>query len=87
MYSLGDSLGENKTATASAGKVIPTDLADAAGAVAAMLSYQTEQRRGDEPTARFLQFNGTYNFGVMKLLTAYGRVTGKAATIAKTNEY
>ncbi|KQP49143.1 porin [Pseudorhodoferax sp. Leaf274] len=81
------SLGENKTSTASAGKVASAMLSYVSGPAVAMLSYQTEQRRGDEPTARFFQFNGTYNLGFAKLLGAYGRLAGKSANIDKTQEY
>ena len=71
------SLGENKTATQSAGKIASFNVQYAAGPVAAALAYQTEKEGGAlsaNPTTKFTQLNGSYDLGVAKLLAAYGHV-------------
>ncbi|MFC5521318.1 porin [Polaromonas jejuensis] len=71
------SFGENKTATQSAGKIASFNVQYAGGPVAAALSYQTEKQGGTfdaNPTTKFTQLNGSYDFGVVKLLGAYGHV-------------
>ena len=81
------SFGENKTATTKAGKIAAVNLAYAAGPIAAALSYQTEKVSGAFETAKFLQFNASYDLGVVKVLGAYGRVKDQVANVDKTNEY
>ena len=81
------SFGENKTDTTHAGKVVSANVGYQGGPLVAMLSYQTEQPSGNDTTAKFLQFNTTYDLGVVKLRGAYGSVKDKVATIDKTNEY
>ena len=91
------SFSENKSATQSAGKVASFNVAYAGGAAAAALSYQTEKLGGNAgaglPTTKFTQLNGSYDFGVVKLLGAYGRVKDgfgpiqSALRVAKSTEY
>jgi len=81
------SFGENKTANTSAGKIAAVNVAYAAGPIAAALSYQTEKVSGAFETAKFLQFNASYDLGVVKVLGAYGRVKDQVANVDKTNEY
>lgn len=92
------SFGENKTATASAGKIAAFNVAYANGPLAAALSYQTEKADGTVAnTTKFTQLNGSYDFGVVKLLGAYGNVkngfgpswgtTGTGIAVDKTREY
>ena len=72
------SLGENKTATASAGKIASFNVQYAGGPFAAALAYQTEKQGGATAqfpnTIKFTQLNSSYDFGVAKLLAAYGNV-------------
>lgn len=71
------SFGENKTATQSAGEIASFNVQYAGGPVAAALAYQTEKEGGAlsaNPTAKFTQLNGSYDFGPAKLLAAYGHV-------------
>ncbi|CDS51355.1 Outer membrane porin protein 32 precursor [Polaromonas sp. CG9_12] len=71
------SLGENKTATSSAGKIASFNVQYAGGPVAAALAYQTEKDGGaslNTNTTKFTQLNGSYDFGPAKLLAAYGHV-------------
>lgn len=86
--------GENKTATASAGKTAGFNVAYNAGPIAAALSYQSEEPSGAAGvrTTKFTQLNGSYDFGVAKLLAAYGRVKDGVNPTAgfavdKTTEY
>ena len=80
------SLGENKTATASAGKIASANVQYAGGPVVAALAYQTEKEGAASlnPTRKFTQLNGAYDLGVAKLLAAYGRVK---VNNDKANEY
>ena len=81
------SLGENKTATTSAGNVTSMRIGYEGGPVAVGLGYQTEKANGAAPnTAKFTQLNGSYDFGVAKLLAAYGNVKD-AAGVPKATEY
>ena len=99
------SFGENKTSTVgaipgvSAGKIAAVNVAYANGPVAAALSYQTEKATGSTVATKFTQVNASYDFGVVKLLGALGRVKdgfnpsyGAAApltgiAVAKSSEY
>ena len=81
------SLGENKTATVDAGKIASVNLAYAGGPFAAAVSYQTEKATGNATTGKYTQVNGSYDFGIVKLLAAYGRVKDVLPTVNKTNEY
>jgi len=71
------SFGENKTTTASAGKIASFNVQYAGGPLAAALAYQTEKNGGaslNTVTTKFTQLNGSYDFGPAKLLAAYGHV-------------
>jgi predicted porin len=81
------SFGENKTATNSAGKIAAVNVAYAGGPLAAAVSYQTEKQAGGVEAVKFLQVNASYDFGVVKVLGAYGRVKDFDPSIEKTNEY
>lgn len=48
----------------------------AAGPLYAGLAYQTEQTSGLADSKDFTRLNGTYNFGMAKLLAGYGRFSG-----------
>ena len=82
------SFGENKTTTASAGKIASFNVQYAGGPVAAALAYQTEKEGGaslNTDTTKFTQLNGSYDFGPAKLLAAYGHV--KDASDNKAKEF
>lgn len=86
------SFGENKTTAVSAGKIASMNVAYANGPIGASLAYQTEKTNGNATAIKYTQLNGSYDFGVVKLLGAYGNVkngttpiTGVAAD--KTKEY
>lgn len=75
------SLNENKTTTpaVSAGKIGSFNVKYQGGPVYAGLAYQTEKANGAATTAKFTRLNGSYDFGVAKLLAGYGRVSFGAA--------
>ena len=82
------SFGENKTTTASAGKIASFNVQYAGGPVAAALAYQTEKEGGAlsaNDTTKYTQLNGSYDFGPAKLLAAYGHV--KDASDNKAKEF
>ena len=89
------SLGENKTATpagtVSAGKIGAVNIAYAGGPVGAALSYQTEKATGSTIATKFTQVNASYDFGVVKLLGALGRVKDGlnpyGLAVSKSTEY
>jgi predicted porin len=85
------SFGENKTPTVSAGKIGAVNIAYAGGPIAAALSYQTEKATGSTTATQFTQLNASYDFGIVKLLGAYGRVKDGlnpyGFAVAKSNEY
>ncbi len=86
------SFGENKTATVSAGKIASMNVAYANGPIAAALSYQTEKTNGAAASVKYTQLNGSYDFGVVKLLGAYGRVKNGTSPVTalaqdKATEY
>ena len=80
------SLGENKTATTSAGNIASFRIGYEGGPVAVGLGYQTEKTSGGTPTTKFTQLHATYDLGVAKLLAGYGNVKD-AGGVPKTNEY
>ena len=93
------SFGENKTLTNSAGRIAGMNVAYAGGPVAAAVSYQTEKATGSSVATKYTQVNGSYDFGVVKLLGAFGRVKdgfnpsygatalGTGIAVAKSTEY
>ncbi|MEO6322705.1 MAG: porin [Polaromonas sp.] len=70
---LSYSLGENKTATASAGKVAALNAKYAGGPLLVALGYQTERVDGSVASKNFSRLNATYEFGVAKLQAGVGR--------------
>ena len=76
------SLGENKTPAAKAGKIVSANVKYAAGPAAVALSHQEEKVNGNAVTTKFTQLNGSWDFGVAKLLGAYGQVKNFSATLA-----
>lgn len=71
------SLGENKTATQSAGHIGSANVQYAGGPLAVALAYQEEKQGGvlaANGSTKFTQLNGSYDFGVAKLLAAAGHV-------------
>jgi predicted porin len=68
------SLGENKTAAAKAGHIASVNVKYAAGPAFVALSHQEEKQTGVGSAAKFTQLNGSWDFGVAKLLGAYGQV-------------
>jgi predicted porin len=86
------SFGENKTATVSAGKIASFNVAYAKGPIGASLAYQTEKATGASTAIKYTQLNGSYDFGVVKLLGAYGTVKNGTSPVTalaqdKAKEY
>lgn len=81
------SLGENKTATVSAGNVSSFNVKYEGGPVYAGLAYQTEKATGAATATKFTRLNGSYDLGVAKLLAGYGRVADFGTGGSKTSEY
>jgi len=86
------SFGENKTTAVGAGKIISMNVAYANGPVGASLAYQNEKATAAATAVKYTQLNGSYDFGVVKLLGAYGNVkngNSPVTTLAtdKTTEY
>jgi predicted porin len=86
------SFGENKTAAVGAGKIISFNVAYANGPIGASLAYQSEKATAAATAVKYTQLNGSYDFGVVKLLGAYGNVKNGATPITglatdKTKEY
>jgi predicted porin len=67
------SLGENKTATESAGSIVSAHLKYEGGPLYAGLGYQREKATGNAESGDFLRLNGSYDFGIAKLLAGFGR--------------
>lgn len=67
------SFGENKTAAVDAGKIVSMNIQYAGGPLFVALSHQREEPTDASPTAKFTQVNSSYDFGVVKLLGAYGQ--------------
>ncbi|NMM08262.1 porin [Polaromonas sp.] len=78
------SLGENKTAAASAGKIASVNVKYAAGPAFVALSHQEEKATGTGSATKFTQLNGSWDFGVAKLLGAYGQVKNGSTTLFAT---
>lgn len=89
---LSYSFGENKanaipaTLTAAAvpaqdaGRIVSGNVQYAAGPFAVALSHQQEKANGNATTGKFTQLNGSWDFRVVKLLSAYGQTKNVAAT-------
>jgi predicted porin len=79
---LSYSFGENKTnavagppavAAADAGRIVSGNVQYANGPLAVALSHQQEKANGNATTGKFTQLNGSWDFRVVKLLSAYGQ--------------
>ena len=81
------SLGENKTAAASAGRVVSAHLKYEGGPVYAGLAYQAEKFDGSAATAKFTRLNGSYDLGVVRLLAGYSHVASQFVHGSKTKEF
>jgi predicted porin len=80
------SFGENKTATVDAGKIISANIQYAGGPVVVALAHQRQQATDAAVTGKFTQLNASYDFGVAKLLAAYGQVKNVGGA-DKSREY
>ena len=78
-------LGENKTATLSASNTTAFHAKYENGPIYAGVAYQRQKPQGSGASDKFTRINGSYDFGVAKLLASYGNV--KEDTGEKTNEY
>jgi predicted porin len=86
------SFGENKTTAVGAGKIISFNVAYANGPIGASLAYQSEKATAAATAVKYTQLNGSYDFGVVKLLGAYGNVKNGVSPVTllatdKTKEY
>lgn len=77
-------LGENKNATQSASNNVSFHAKYENGPIYAGVAYQREKALGGA-TDKYTRINGSYDFGMAKLLASYGNV--KEDTGEKTNEY
>ena len=64
---LSYSLGENKTATVDAGRVISANVQYAGGPVSVSLSHQQEKANGTATAAKFTKLNAAYDLGVVTI--------------------
>lgn len=80
-------LGENKTATVDAGSIAAFNVQYAGGPVTAALAYQTEKATAAAASTNFTRVNGSYDFGVAKLLAGYGRFVNGAVAGSETTEW
>jgi predicted porin len=78
------SLGENKAAGVSAGRIASVNVKYAAGPAFVALSHQEEKATGVGSSAKFTQLNGSWDFGVAKLLGAYGQLKNNGANNTAT---
>ncbi len=79
------SLGENKTAAVGAGNVTSFNVQYTGGPIFAALGYASEKATGATAAKKYTQLNGTYNFGMAKLLGAYGQI--RQDQVADVSEY
>lgn len=70
--------GENAAPGVDAGKIVSFNVQYAGGPVAVAFSHQQETMSGADPKVKFTQVNASYDFGVAKLVGAYGRVSNQA---------
>jgi predicted porin len=78
------SLGENKTPAASAGKIASVNVKYAAGPAFVAFSHQEEKATGTVSATKYTQLNGSWDFGVAKLLGAYGQVKNGSTPLFAT---
>ncbi len=74
-------LGENKTATVNAGRVISGNAKYAGGPIVVALSHQQEKADGNATAVKFTQLNAAYDFQVIKVRAAYGQVKNGTSTL------
>ncbi len=74
------SFGENKTAAVSAGRILSGAVSYTGGPVFLGFAYQTEKTAGNVNPLKYTRLNGSYDFGVAKLLLTYGKVKQNTAT-------
>lgn len=67
------SLGENKSATDNAGKTSSFNVKYEGGPVYVGFGYQSEKATGKAVTTKYTRLNGSYDFGMVKLLADFGR--------------
>jgi predicted porin len=79
------SLGENKTATVSAGKIASVNVKYAAGPAFVALSHQEEKAGGNGSATKYTQLNGSWDFGPAKLLAAYGQVKNGTTALVEAS--
>ena len=79
-------LGEDKTSTTSASNTFSLHAKYENGPVFAGVAYQREKDGATDASVKFTRLNGSYDFGVAKLLASYGRMTENVLD-SKTNEY
>jgi predicted porin len=79
------SLGENKFAGISAGKIASVNVKYAAGPAFVALSHQEEKADGNGSATKFTQLNGSWDFGVAKLLGAYGQVKNGTTALVQAS--
>jgi len=78
-------LGENKTAVADPSSVIAAHIKYAGGPVFVALGYQTEKPAGGAASTDFTRLNGSYDFGVAKLIVGLAKVAAPAGS--EVNEW
>ncbi len=81
---LSYSLGENKTAAASAGKVISLNVTYAGGPFAAQMGYQSEKDTGNAVAVKFTRLGASYDLGMAKLKATYGKAQNFRSSISAT---
>ncbi|MFY7941747.1 MAG: porin, partial [Burkholderiaceae bacterium] len=82
--SVGYGLGENKTATLSAGKILSAKLQFAAGPFAVAYAHQTEDAQGPTPvSSKYNLLAGSFDLKVVKVVGYYNKASGPD----KENEY
>ena len=78
-------LGEDKTTTLNASNTTAFHAKYENGPIYAGVAYQRQKPQGSGASDKFTRINGSYDFGVAKLLASYGHV--KEDTGEKSNEY
>lgn len=83
-------LGENKTNTESASNVVSLHGKYENGPIYVGAAYQRQKPVGTGDALKYGRINGSYDFGVAKLLASYGKTNSNAdgdVILGKTNEY
>jgi predicted porin len=82
--------GENKTATQSASSTTALHVKYENGPIYVGAAYQRQKPVGTGDALKYGRINGSYDFGVAKLLASYGKTNSNAdgdVILGKTNEY